>query len=84
MIELCKKHAKRDAEGNPITVNNNFDIADKLVFDKDIHMLKSEYKPTLELIDQKKIFLQELLFNSDLEIITPIEIEGATDLKVVE
>ena len=44
-IDLCKKMADKDEEGNPLVVNNSFVLAEnKAKFDKKLEKLRKEYE----------------------------------------
>jgi len=46
-IELCKEYSKKDDDGNPITKNNEFKIADRQQFDIELKKLEVKYKDVI-------------------------------------
>jgi len=48
-VELARSHAKKDDQGNPTIVGNQFIIEDQKAFDKDLEELKSKHKEALEI-----------------------------------
>lgn len=65
-VELAKKHAKEDEEGNPVVIGkgnqSKFDIEDQEAFDKELEKLKEEYQ---EAIDEREKQQEE--FNDSME-----------------
>lgn len=66
-IELCKKHAEKDVNGEAKMTNNTFDIIDRKKFDKELKVLQDEYKDTLE-EHLKKVEEYNKLLDMDTEI----------------
>jgi hypothetical protein len=65
-VELAIKHSKKDEKGNPVIIfegkQSRYDIADQVVFDKELETLKEEYKEAID--EQKK---KEDAFNEFLK-----------------
>jgi len=72
-IEICLKYCKKDQDGNPIIVNNNYTIDDteKVDFDNEIKQLTSQYQNNLNDYKIKLKELQELL-NEKIIIRVPL------------
>lgn len=52
-IELCKKHAKKDENNEPILIENNYDIVDEVAFNKELDTLKVKHKKVLDEREQQ-------------------------------
>lgn len=66
-VELCKKHAHKDENGEAKMTNNAFDIVDRKQFDKELKVLQEEYKDTLE-ENIKKVEDYNKLLETETEI----------------
>lgn len=62
-IELVEAHAKKDKEGKPVILGNQYQIADQKKFDKEIAKLQKEHKKSLDnrqkQIDELNNFIKE-------------------------
>ena len=60
-LELCKQYAKKDDNGDPIIIDNFYDIEDREAFDKANNELKEQYKVDIEEAEaQSKKYQEEL------------------------
>lgn len=56
-VEIAEKYAKKEENGNPIIVNDNYILEDKYGFTKEVEKLNKEYKKT---IDERKAQMEEV------------------------
>lgn len=53
-IELCKKHAKKDENNEPLLKDENrYDIVDEVAFNKELDTLKEKHKKALDEREQQ-------------------------------
>lgn len=54
-ISVCRKYSKKDKEGNPVVINECFDIdeAKKGDFEKELKLLQEEYTKEIKLQNKK-------------------------------
>ena len=43
-LELAKKHARKDAQGNPLVINNSYILESQEMFDAELGILRKEYE----------------------------------------
>lgn len=62
-MELVKKWAKKDENGNLVVVGNNYDVTDEALegFNNDFNVLTSEYADALAEVEANNTKLQDLL-----------------------
>lgn len=53
-IELAKKLSKKDKDGNPIVIGNNFDVEDLKKFEKELKPIQEKYKKEIDEYEKKK------------------------------
>lgn len=72
-IELCKKHAKKDEQGEAVMKGGDFDIEDMKAFDKELKKLQETHKQAL---DDRETQMKEL--DALLKEESPIELHKIT------
>lgn len=60
-VKLAKKYAQKDEKGQPVVVNNSFQISDQDAFDKEFEVLKNENQKVCEDREKQVKDFQELL-----------------------
>lgn len=60
-IEMCKKYAVKDDEGQPIIEDGNYKIKNQKLFDKKLNELKKEYYDTIEEKNKKDLGMTKFL-----------------------
>jgi hypothetical protein len=60
-IELCKKHAKKNDQGVPVIVDNNYEIAEEAAFEAELAKLRMEYEEVIKEQEDRVNKLNDIL-----------------------
>lgn len=66
-VELAKKHAKKDKDGNPVISSFEYVLEDKEAFEKELETLREKFKEAVE-EHKKKAEESETLLDNDEEV----------------
>ncbi len=77
-VEIAVKHSKKDEKGNPISINQQYQIEDQEAFDKELNALKEEHPGVLEdrenQIKDFNLFLEEECATNPIHTCTLIDL----------
>jgi hypothetical protein len=83
-IDILRKHAKKDSEGEPIVKNGNLDFDDISLVQIEIEKLNEEYESVIESYNKNKKLLNDYMEKTEDINIEKVSIEDFPDELIEE